>query len=412
MTGDLVIVGGSYAAVQIAAAARAAGFAEPIRLVGAEPHLPYQRPPLSKGFILGKVDAGALPQRAEAFYRENEIDLVLGAAVEAIDRTASMVTTADGQRIPYGILALATGARPRRLPVPGGDLDGVLTLRTLDDSLAIRDRLAGIGAAVVVGGGYIGLEVAAALTVLGKQVAVIEAQGRLLARAASAPLAAHVADAHRARGVDLRFGTTVARIEGAAGRVRSVTTVDGAVLPADLVVVGIGVQPESDLAAAAGLPCDDGIVVDRFTRTADPAIVAAGDCVRHPSAFAGRLLRLESVQHAVDQGKVAGATVAGKSVPYDAVPWFWSDQYDMKLQSVGLAEGFDRYVLRGAPAGGRFSIFYFRGDRLIAIDSVNRAAEHVTGRRLLSGATALTPAEAADPGFDLASRVVAARPAG
>ncbi|MGE0724061.1 MAG: NAD(P)/FAD-dependent oxidoreductase [Alphaproteobacteria bacterium] len=408
MSRDLVIVGGAYAAVQIAAAARAAGFAEPIRLVSAEPHLPYQRPPLSKGFLLGKVEADALPQRAAAFYRENAIDLVLGAPVEALDRQGRAVFTADGRRIPYGTLALATGARPRLLMTPGGELDGVLTLRTLDDSRAIRERLSSVGTAVVVGGGYIGLEVAAALATLGKKVTVIEAQGRLLARAASAPLADLVAEAHRARGVELRFHATLARIDGAGGRVRSVETADGARLPADLVVIGIGVVPESGIAEAAGLPCQDGILVDRHTRTADPAILAAGDCVRHPNPFAGRALRLESVQHAVDQGKVAGAVAAGREASYDAVPWFWSDQYDLKLQSVGLADGYDRHVVRGAPEGGRFSIFYFRGDRLIAVDSVNRPGEHMTGRKLLAGATALTPAEAADPGFDLASRVAPA----
>ncbi|MGE0714016.1 MAG: NAD(P)/FAD-dependent oxidoreductase [Alphaproteobacteria bacterium] len=400
MARTLVVVGGSYAGAQVVASARAAGHDGPIRLVADEPHLPYQRPPLSKGFLLGKVEADALPIRVEAFYRENDIDLALGSRAVAIDRIARRVETADGSRIPYDRLVLATGAAPRLPPVPGIDRAGVVALRNLDDAIMVRDRLPEVGDVVVIGGGYIGLEVASALATLGKRVTVLEAGDRLLARA-SAPLALHVAGIHRARGVDLRLRTTAAAIRGEGDRVTGVETSDGTVLPADLVVVGIGVVPRTQLAEAAGLPCEDGIVVDRFASTADPAILAAGDCSRHPSAFAGRSLRLESVQHAVDQAKTAGTVAAGRPTPYEAVPWFWSDQFDLKLQMVGLAEGWTRHVVRGDPESGRFSFFYYRDDRLVAIDSVNRPGDHIAGRRLLTAGRSPTPEEAADGGFDL-----------
>ncbi|MCC7275788.1 MAG: FAD-dependent oxidoreductase [Alphaproteobacteria bacterium] len=399
----LVVVGASHAGAQVAASARAAGHAGPIRLIGEEPCLPYQRPPLSKGFLLGKVDAATLPIRAAAFYREEAIDLLPGTRVAAIDRSARTVTTAAGQRIGYDRLVLAVGARPRLPPVPGIALDGVLALRSLADAERLRERLPSVGAAVVIGGGFIGLEVAAALTALGKRVTVLEAQDRLLARAAAAPLAVHVAAVHRARGVDVRLRTTAARIDGADGRTRAVVCDDGSVLPADLVVVGIGVVPETALAAAAGLACTDGVEVDRFASTADPAVLAVGDCCRHPNAYAGRSLRLESVQHAVDQAKAAGATAAGRPTPYEAVPWFWSDQFDMKLQMVGLCAGWTHHVVRGDPATGRFSIFYFRDGRLLAIDSINRAAEHVAGRRLLAAGRSPSADEVADESFDLAA---------
>ena len=401
MSDGLVIVGGSYAAMQIAASARETGYAEPIRLVSEEPILPYQRPPLSKGYLTGKFAPTALPLRAEAFYRDHRIDTLLGRRVEALDLAARHITLAGGERLPFKRLALATGTRPRKLPVPGADLDGVLFLRSLADADRLRDRLGGAGDIVVIGGGFIGLEFASVAATLGKSVTVVEAQERLLMRGVSPKMAAFLTEVHRSRGVSVRLRLSVQEIRGANGRVQSVVCGDGETLPADLVLVAIGVVPNTELAELAGLACQDGLVVDRFARAADSRVVAAGDCTRHPSAFAGQKLRLESVQNAIDQAKTAGATLAGQEKPYESVPWFWSDQYELKLQMVGLVHGYDRHVVRGSLERRRFSIFYFRGDRLVAIDSINRAADHMLGRNLLALDRSPTPEQAADENFDL-----------
>ena len=407
MSDGLVIVGGSYAAMQIAASAREAGYGEPIRIVSEEPVLPYQRPPLSKGYLTGKFAPTALPLRAEAFYRDNRIEPLLGTRAEALDLGAGRVTLAGGGHLAFDRLALATGTRPRPLPVPGADLDGVLFLRSLADADRLRSRLDAADSIVVIGGGFIGLELASVAAALGTAVTVIEAQERLLARGVSPQMAAFLAEVHRARGVTLRLGTSVRELRGAEGRVRSVILGDGESLATDLVLIAIGVLPNVELAAQAGLACQDGLVVDRFARAGDQRVVAAGDCTRHPSAFAGQLLRLESVQNAIDQAKTAGTTLAGQEKPYDTVPWFWSDQYEFKLQMVGLVQGHDRHALRGSPEQRRFSIFYFRGSRLIAIDSVNRAADHMLGRKLLALGHSPTPEQVADESFDLQKLLVA-----
>ena len=401
MSDGLVIVGGSYAAMQIAASAREAGYGEPIRLVSEEPVLPYQRPPLSKGYLTGKFAPAALPLRAEVFYRDNRIDLLLGKRVDALDLASGRVTLASGDRLAFDRLALATGTRPRPLPVPGADLAGVLFLRSLADADRLRPRLEAATSIVIIGGGFIGLEFASVAATLGKPVTVIEAQDRLLARGVSSQMAAFLTEIHRSRGVVLRLGTSVRALHGESGRVRAVECGDGQRLDADLVLVAIGVVPNVELAVQAGLSCQDGLLVDRLARTDDPRVVAAGDCTRHPSAFAGQLLRLESVQNATDQAKTAGAAVAGQDKPYESVPWFWSDQYGLKLQMVGLVQGHDRHAIRGAPDQRRFSIFYFRDDRLIAIDSINRAADHMLGRKLLALGRSPTPGQAADESFDL-----------
>ncbi len=401
MSDGLVIVGGSYAAMQIAASAREAGYGEPIRIVSEEPVLPYQRPPLSKGYLTGKFTPAALPLRAEAFYSDNRIDPLLGRRAESLDLAARRITLAGGGQLAFDRLALATGTRPRPLTMPGADLDGVLFLRSLADADRLRGRLDAAAHIVIIGGGFIGLELASVAAVLGKSVTVIEAQDRLLARGVSPQMATFLAEIHRARGVTLRLRTGVRELRGAEGRIRSVILGNGESLEADLVLVAIGVLPNVELAAQAGLICQDGLLVDRLARTSDPRVVAAGDCTRHPSAFAGQLLRLESVQNAIDQAKTAGATLAGLEKPYDAVPWFWSDQYEIKLQMVGLVQGHDRHVMRGSPGQRRFSIFYFRDNRLIAIDSVNRAADHMLGRKLLVLGRSPTPEQAADESFDL-----------
>lgn len=408
MSAGLVIVGGSYAASQIAVSAREHGYAGPIRILSDEPSLPYQRPPLSKGFLLGKVAEAALPIRGEAFYRDAAIDVRLSTRVTAIDRGRHVVATADGQEFAYERLALALGTRARHLPIPGADLGGVVTLRTLADSIRLRDLAERGQSVIIIGGGFIGLEVASALTVLGKRVTIIEAQERLLSRAVAPQLSTFLAETHARKGVRIRLNMTVREIEGDHGHVRAVVCADGERLDADLILVAAGAVPNTELAEAAGLACDNGIVVDRFTRTSDPDIVAAGDCTRHPNVFADAPVRLESVQNALDQAKTAGATVAGLEKPYDAVPWFWSDQYDLKLQMAGLAAGHDETVMRGSIADGKFSVLYLRGGRLIAVDSVNRPMDHIVGRRLVAVRPPVTAEQASDLRFDLRKLATAA----
>jgi 3-phenylpropionate/trans-cinnamate dioxygenase ferredoxin reductase subunit len=401
VTAGVVILGGGQAGFQVAASLRAHGHAGPIRLISAESHPPYQRPPLSKGLLLGKMDRARLLFRQPAFYTAQAIELLLGEAVTAIDRKARTVTTATGRVVPYAALVIATGTRVRPLPVPGTELDGVVYLRTLEESEGLARRIGEAERVVVIGGGFIGLEVAAAARMLGKPVTVLEAADRLMGRVVAPVISAFYAELHRGRGVELALDARIARLEGEEGKVAAVVMADGTRHPADLVVIGIGVLPNVELAAAAGLACDNGIVVDEFGRTSDPAIFAAGECSSHPNRFAGGRARLESVQNAVDQAKAVAAAILGRHEPYDEVPWFWSDQYEVKLQMVGISQGHDKRVVRGDPAGGKFSVFYFKDGRLVAIDSVNRPGDHMVGRKLLSTGTALTPSQAEDETFDL-----------
>jgi 3-phenylpropionate/trans-cinnamate dioxygenase ferredoxin reductase subunit len=412
MNEPLVVVGASYAGLQIALSARSAGFAGPILLVGDEPHLPYQRPPLSKGFLTGKVAESALPIRPQQVLEQNRIEPILGVRATAIDRASRTVSLSDGRSLTYGRLGLATGCRPRLLPIPGADLEGVLYLRTLDDAIALKARMPEARSVAIIGGGFIGLEIAASLAMLGKDVTVIEALPRVLARALPERVSDFITDVHRRASVTVRTGTTVRELEGVGGHVRSVLLSDGTRCPADFVIVGIGVLPNVELAAEAGLACQDGIVIDEFARTSDPTIVAAGDCTRHPNRFApAGPIRLESVQNALDQAKTAGGALVGTLKAYDAVPWFWSDQYDLKLQMVGLSEGHDQAVVRGSPEEQKFSVFYFRKGALIGIDSINRPGDHMAGRQLIPAGTPLTPEQVADPSFDLVRFVTAARKA-
>ena len=401
MTESVVIVGGGQAGFQVAASLRAGGYAGAVRLIGTEPHPPYQRPPLSKALLLGKMERERLLFRQPAFYEAQAIELRLGETVTGLDRAARSVTVTNGEAVPYETLVLATGTRVRPLPVPGAELAGVVYLRTLDESEDLARRIAAAERVAVIGGGFIGLEVAAAARMLGKPVTVLEAAERLMGRVVAPVISTFYADLHRGRGVELVLDARIARLEGEGGRVRAVAMADGTRHAADLVVVGIGVLPNVELAIAAGLACENGIAVDAHGRTSDPAIFAAGECTRHPNRFAGGWARLESVQNAVDQGKAVAAAILGRPVPYDEVPWFWSDQYEVKLQMVGISTGHDQQVLRGSPASGQFSVCYFHGGRLQAIDSVNRPGDHMTGRKLLTAGTALTPAQAADESIEL-----------
>ena len=388
MTDQVVIVGAGHGAGQVVATLRQQKYAGRIVLIGEESWLPYQRPPLSKKFLAGDMPAERLFVKPPSFYEDPAIDLRLGTRVEAIDRKARSVRTADGETIHYTDLVLATGSRVRRLDLPGSDLAGIHYLRGIDDVNAIRHDLGPAERIVIVGAGYIGLEVAAVAAELGKMVTVVEMADRVMSRVVSPGLSSFYADVHRAAGVELRLGTGVAGFAGAGGRVSGVSISGGETLPADLVVVGVGIVPNVELAADAGLETDDGIVVDEHCRTADPHVFAIGDCTAHPSRVYGRRIRLESVPNALEQARVAVLNILGGDDVYDQVPWFWSDQYDLKLQIVGLSTGYDRTVLRGDPATRSFSCAYFSGDRLIAVDAVNNPKDFMQAKALIAnGAT-------------------------
>jgi len=403
----VVILGAGQGGFQAAASLRDEGYAGRITLLGEEPGLPYQRPPLSKAFLAGSADAASVRLRPQSFYDHHRIDLRPGERALAIDRRARRLQLGSGGALDYDHLVLAPGARPRLLPVPGAELDGVMALRTLGDAAALRERLRDAAHVVLVGAGFIGLEFAAVASKLGTALHVLEATDRVMARVVSPAVSGHFAAAHAGWGARLRFGTSIARVLGESGRVRAVATTGGETLPADLVVIAVGVVPNAELAAAAGLAIDDGIVVDAALRTADPAISAIGDCARYPSRFAARPVRLESVQNAVDQARTVARRLAGRPGAYAAVPWFWSDQRDLRLQIAGLTQGYDQAVLRGDPESGSFSVFCFRAGRLIGIESVNRPADHIAGRRLLAAAPALTPQQAADTDYDLKAHAAA-----
>lgn len=404
---SVVIVGAGQAGVQTAEALRSGGYTGPITLLGDEPHGPYHRPPLSKAWLAGEMDAAQLVMRAPEMLARKGIDLRTGVRVAAIDRAAHQLQLADGSTLPYGALVLATGATPRALPLPGGDAPGVLALRGKDDASAIAERMAACLAAqqpvVVIGGGFIGLEVAATARKKGLAVTVLEAAPRLLGRVLAPMLSDWYAELHRSHGVQLVLDARIAAIETAAsGEVAGVRLADGTLVPAGLVVVGIGVQANDGLAQAAGLTCERGIVVDACGRTSDAHIFAAGDCTARRLAD-GTLLRLESVQNATEQGKSVAAAVLGQERPFTATPWFWSDQYDKKLQMAGLSSGADRWTVRGDLASGSFSIYHYQGDKLLAGDSVNAAKDHLQARKLLDAGASPTAEQAADSAFDLGS---------
>jgi 3-phenylpropionate/trans-cinnamate dioxygenase ferredoxin reductase subunit len=392
----VVIVGAGQAGGQIAATLRIAGYAGEIALVGEEIHAPYHRPPLSKAYLAGKVDIAQVLLRPADFYVKHAIDLKLGARVVAIDRAQNCVTLTTGEMLPYSWLALATGARVRSLPIPGAHDPHVFYLRTLADIDHIRSALAGAARIVIIGGGFVGLEAAAVLRTSGLAVTVVEIQDRLMPRVVSPTVSAFYLELHGKRGVEVVTNTGVNAIVG-----RAVQLTNGRTVPADAVIIGVGVVPNVELAQAAGLACDNGIVVDNCARTEDPRIVAAGDCTQHPNALLGRRLRLESVHNAVEQAATAAKTILRIPHPYSQVPWFWSDQYEFKLQMVGISTGYDSEVVRGAIANGKFSVFHYREGKLLAIDSVNRPVDYMQGRRLLGAGLSPTPAQVADAAFDL-----------
>jgi 3-phenylpropionate/trans-cinnamate dioxygenase ferredoxin reductase subunit len=407
-----LIVGASQAGLQLAVSLRELGETGVITLVGAEMHPPYQRPPLSKEYLSGTADGNTLAFRAPSFYLEQGIDLVCGERVEhvAVQSDGSgCARTSAGQELRFDRLALTTGAEPRRLSVPGADLDGICYLRDLDDARRLRTRLAEARRVVVVGGGFVGLEAAAVARARGLEVTVVEALDRLIARAVAPVVSAFYKQAHERRGATVLLGTGVAGFRGEDGRVSSVLLSDGRELPADLVMVGVGVVPRTELAEQLGLECDGGIVVDRYARTSNPAVVAAGDCtvLPHPVTGEGRV-RLESVQNAVTQGSLAAATLVGRPEERPAVPWFWSNQGDLRLQIAGLSTGFDSYVVRGDMAAERFSVLYYADDRLLAVDAVNNPVDYMVVRKALTQGASIPPHLAADAATPLKNMLVAA----
>jgi 3-phenylpropionate/trans-cinnamate dioxygenase ferredoxin reductase subunit len=408
----LVVIGASYAGIQAALSARQAGYSETVTVVCDEHWLPYQRPPLSKDFLLGATSEQNLVLRDNAFFSNERIDLVLGHRAIEVDRKSRRVVLAGGAAVDFEKLVIATGSRARRISVPGAELDGVCYLRSVTDAIDLKARLDGATEVVIVGGGFIGLEVASSAAKLGKKVTVVESVARLLERAVS-PLVSHfLLDTHLQAGVEVMLGETVVSIVGIDGRVAGIDLASGTKLGADLVLVGIGGIANDELAKAARMKCTNGIVVDEHGRTETQDIYAAGDCANHFNRFADGWIRLESVQNAQDQAKAVGLAIADSHQPYESVPRFWSDQYDVKLQIVGLSARHDRAVVRGSIDEGKFSVFYYRESQLIAVDSINRPGDQMASRRLIAAGVSPSPEDAENLSFDLKSLVKAIDKAG
>ena len=392
----IVILGAGHAGGTAAALLRQWGHEGPITLLGEEPLVPYQRPPLSKAWLKGEAGAEDLELKPESFYPEHDIALRLSVRAIAIDRKAKTVELEDGERLPYDLLILAMGARARKLPVPGVDLEGVLELRTAADAEELKAALGPGRRLAVIGGGYIGLEAAASARALGAEVTVIEREARLLPRVAGGDLSAFFHHYHEARGVAFEVSQQVTAIEGEAGRVSGVRLSDGRFLPCDAALVGVGAQPNDEMAHAAGLDCSNGVVVDLEARTSDPAVYAIGDITWRPLPLYGRPFRLESVPNALEQARHAAAAICGRPPPAPEVPWFWSDQYDLKLQIAGLTFDPDTAVLRGDMAAAKFAVFHLKQGVVVAVEAVNAPGEFMGGKLLIGRKAAVDPARLAD----------------
>jgi 3-phenylpropionate/trans-cinnamate dioxygenase ferredoxin reductase component len=401
MTEHLLIVGGGQAAAQAVQTMRQQGFAGAITLLCDEPYVPYQRPPLSKKYLAGELPRERLFLRPASFYADKGVTLELGRRVVELDLAAHAVRLDDGRQVRYDRLLLATGSSVRKLALPGADLNGVHYLRTIADVDAITAALAPGARVLLVGAGYIGLEVAAVAAQRGFAVTVLEALDRVMARVVAPEVSAFYDRYHRDRGVAIYLGAAVREFHG-TGRVAAVEIADGRRFDCDVVIAGIGVVPNVALAQAAGLPCDNGIVVDEFARTRDPDVFAAGDCTNQPNALLGRRVRLESVPNAIHQAKVAAAGMLGAPTAYAEVPWFWSDQYDLKLQIAGLSEGYEDVVVRGDPTTRSFAAYYLAAGRIIAVDAVNSPHDFMNGKKLVAAGARISAAAIRDPRTELA----------
>ena len=393
---QIAILGAGQAAAQAVASLRQWGYEGGLVVVGHEAQPPYQRPPLSKAYLKGELAQDRLFFRPEDWYAGQDVTLKTSTRAVAINRAERTVALSNGETVPYDALILATGSRPRALPVPGADLTGVFDLRTLEDVDTLRPHMAPGKRIAIIGAGYIGLEVAAVARQLGLDVAVLEMADRVLARVTSPLMSAYYEALHRGQGVDIRTSAQVTLISGDSGRVTGVELDGGEHLPAEIVLVGIGIVPNQELAADAGIACKNGILVDRDTRTNDPRVFAAGDCAHRPLVHYGRSGRLESVHNAIEQGKLAAAAILGRARPPEDVPWFWSDQYDVKLQIAGLSEGHDEVVVRGDMDANAFAAFYLKGGRLIAVDAVNAAPEFLASKKLIQMGASLASGELTD----------------
>lgn len=400
MTDTLVIAGAGHAAGQLVASLLQQSYPGNIVLIGEEPWLPYQRPPLSKKFLAGDIEAERLFVKPAAFYDNEQIDVLLDTRIESIDRCARTLRTRCGREQPFDKLVLALGSAPRQLRIPGIDLAGISYLRNIADVESIRASLQDARRLAIVGAGYIGLEVAAVVSGMGIEVTVVEAEDRVMSRVVAPEVSAFYQEAHRAHGVNLRLSTGVTAFSGSE-RVAAIELDNGETLDTDAVIVGVGVLPNASIAGAAGLDVNNGIVVSTSCVTSDPDIYAIGDCTWHPNPLLGREVRLESVQNALEQAKTAAAALCGQPAEYAEIPWFWSDQYDLKLQIVGLSAGYDSTVIRGNPADSSFSCLYLRDGRLIAIDAVNNPRDFMQSKKLIAESAVIDPDVLADAGLAL-----------
>jgi 3-phenylpropionate/trans-cinnamate dioxygenase ferredoxin reductase subunit len=397
----VVIIGAGHAGGSAAAFLRQYGFEGPIALVGEEPIAPYQRPPLSKAWLKGEADAESLSLKPQAWYGENRVDLKLGVTATAINRGARTVSLSTGETLHYDFLVLATGARARKLPIPGADLQGVLELRTAADAEALKAALGPERRLCVIGGGYVGLEAAASARALGAHVMVIEREARVLARVACETLSTFFQDYHRARGVKFELGAGVQGFGGEEGRIRRVVLSDGRTVDCDAALVGVGAMPNVELARDSGLACADGVVVDLNARTSDPAVFAIGDVTHRPLPLYDRDFRLESVPNALEQAKQVASAIVGRPAPAPEVPWFWSDQYDLKMQIAGLPFEADSTLVRGDPASAKFAVFHLKGDLIQAVEAVNAPPEYMAGRQLIGNRKPISREKLANPAISM-----------
>ncbi len=397
----VVILGAGHAGGTLAALLRQYGFAGPITMIGEEPIPPYQRPPLSKAWLKGEADADSLALKPLEFYREQAIDFRPGKRALALDRGAKRVRLDDDSEVSYDILVLATGARPIALSLPGAELKGVMFLRTAADAERLKASIGPGKRLAVVGGGYIGLEVAASGRALGAEVVVLEKEARLLARVANPTLSAFFKGYHEARGVTFELGCSVVGFEGGGGHVAGVRLADGRVVACDAVVVGVGAHPNQEIAAEAGLECARGVVVDLAARTSDPNVFAIGDVTHRPMPIYDRMFRPESVPSALEQAKQAACAITGRPAPAPEAPWNWSDQYDIKLQIAGLPFDADEVVVRGDPASARFAVFHLKGDQLQSVEAINAPPEFMMGKQLILSRRAVDKQKLADPSVSM-----------